>query len=222
VVIIGRNIFQDEGASGLRWDDSAYAVSFTYPSRGGQRTVWLENAFSLAFRLDLARRFGLGGVSIDDASQNPVAPSVWEVLRNYAETGSVNLVQPNGVVLRPTWQIQAGSSEPTQKGNVVWRAPTQPGAYDVALVVSDGIIRAMQKIVLEVQGPGGTPGPNQTGTPSPTGTPRPPGAFSTPQPQATNTPVPPTSTPRPATPTEPPAPTSTPTPPPAPTATPNR
>jgi spore germination protein YaaH len=179
VVIVGKNIFQDDGATGLRWDDGAFAVSFSYPGRGGQRTVWLENSLSLAFRIDLARRFGLAGVAVDNIAVDPLAADMWEPLQNYADTGNVNLVAPNGVLLRPTWSVQAGSSEPNAKGNVVWRAPAQPGNYDVTLVISDGVMRASQKIVLTVGSPapagtpaaGGTPAPGATGTPRPASTP---------------------------------------------------
>ena len=158
VVIVGKNIFTDDSASGLRWDDDAFAVSFSYPGRGGQRTVWLENSLSLAFRLDLARRHGLGGVVVDDVSLEPEAADVWEPLRSYVETGTVRLVQPNGVLLRPVWQLQAGRNEPNTKGNLIWQAPTQPGFYDISLIVSDGVIRAAQKIILEVK-PGATSSP---------------------------------------------------------------
>jgi hypothetical protein len=151
VVIVGKNIFQDDGASGLRWDDQADAVSFQYPGRGGQRTVWLENSLSLAFRLDLAHRYGLGGIAIDDVSSNPALPAFWEPLRTFADSGTVNLVQPNGVLLRPTWSVQAGNPQPENKGNLVWTAPTQPGTYDIELIVSDGVIRAAQKISLVVK-----------------------------------------------------------------------
>jgi spore germination protein YaaH len=170
VVIVGKNIFQDDGASGLRWDDQALAVSFAYPGRGGQRTVWLENSFSLTFRLDLVRRFGLGGVTVDDISANPAAPAVWDTLRLFGDTASVPLAQPNGVMLRPSWQIQAGSSEANAKGEVIWRAPAQAGAYDVSLIVSDGVIRAMQKITLNV-GTAASPTPSVTATPRASTTP---------------------------------------------------
>ena len=94
VVVVGKNIFQDDGASGVRWDETASAVSFTYPGRGGPRTVWLENTLSVAFKLDLARRFNLGGVVIDDITQDSGAPQVWELLRGFSETGNVQLVAP--------------------------------------------------------------------------------------------------------------------------------
>jgi hypothetical protein len=173
VVVVAKNMFQDEGATGLRWDEGAYAVSFAYPGRGGQRTVWLENSFSLAFKLDLARRYGLGGVAIEDVSLNPQAASYWEPLRTYAEAGSVALAQPNGTLLKPVWLAQAGSTEPNAKGNVVWKAPAQPGAYDLSLVISDGVTRAAQKIVLDVRPPGATPVPSPTPRPGAAPTARP-------------------------------------------------
>ncbi len=157
VVIVGKNIFQDDGASGMRWDSDAFAVSFSYPGLGGPRTVWLENSLSLAFRLDLARRYGLAGVAVSDVSQNAEAATFWEPLRAFSETGKVGLSQANSVVLRPSWQIQAGSSDAEAKGNIVWKAPAQPGTYEVALIVSDGVIRAMQTVSLEVRTPGATP-----------------------------------------------------------------
>ena len=201
VVIVGKNIFQDDGASGLRWDDSAFAVSFSYPGRGGQRTVWLENGLSIAFKLDLARRYGLGGIAIDDVSGDPMLAQIWEPLRTYAESGNVGLTQPNSILLRPVWQVQAGSSEVGNKGNIVWRAPAQPGSYDVSLIVSDGVIRAAQKIVMEVRAPGAsgtpvaspaaarTPRPAGSGTAGPTATRPPQGATVAPVASATQRPA---------------------------------
>lgn len=171
VVIVGKNIFQDDGASGLRWDAEAFAVSFTYPGRGGPRTVWLENALSVAFRIDLARRYGLGGVAVDNVSLDPRLAAIWQPLREYLETGGIRLAQPNGVMLRPTWQAQAGQTEAGTQGNLVWKAPAQPGAYDISLIVSDGVIKAYQKIVLTVQSPGATPAPTAAGTRAPGTTP---------------------------------------------------
>jgi spore germination protein YaaH len=174
VNIVGRNIYQDDGASGIRWDEKAFAVSFSYPGSGsgGQRTVWFENSLSLAFRLDFARRLGLGGVHVDDISLNPQGPSFWEPLSRYVESGRAPLSQPNGVLLRPVWNAPAGAIEPGQNGNVIWKAPAQAGVYDVSLVISDGVVRATQKVVLDVR-QAQTPAPSSTGTPQPGASPTP-------------------------------------------------
>lgn len=150
VVIVGTNIYRDDGASGIQWDDNAFAVSFSYPGIGGQRTVWLENTLSLAFRLDLARRNGLAGVAIADISSDASLPAYWGPLQAFSESGEAPLVKANTHFLEPTWQIQAGSQETETAGNIIWKAPAQPGSYEVALVVSDGVIRAMQSITLQV------------------------------------------------------------------------
>lgn len=150
VAIVGKNIYQDDGATGISWDQGAYAVTFAYPGRGGQRTIWMENSLSLAFKLDMVRRNNLGGVAFENIAEDPGAPDVWNLVSGFAESGTVSLVAPNSVMLRPTWQAQAGSTDQGQKGNIVWRAPAQPGAYDITLTVSDGVIRAQQKVVLQV------------------------------------------------------------------------
>ena len=149
-VLVGKNIFEDDGATGLRWDETAFTVSFSYPEVGGQRTVWLENILSLAFRIDLAQRFNLGGIAVDDISLDSAAPDIWALLSAYSDTLKVDLVAPNEVLLRPTWQIEAGASDAGSRGNVVWTAPDEPGTYELSLIVSDGVIRAQQDIVLEV------------------------------------------------------------------------
>ena len=150
VVIVGTNLYRDDGASGLQWDDNAFAVSFSYPDLGGQRTVWLENSLSVAFRLDLARRNGLAGVAVADIGADSSLPAYWQPLQTFAEAGEVPLSRANSTLLTPRWQIQAGSQETESAGNIIWKAPAQPGSYDVSLVVSDGVIQAMQSITLQV------------------------------------------------------------------------
>jgi hypothetical protein len=159
VVIVGRNIFEDDGASGLMWDEQAQAVAFDYPARGGTRTVWLENSLSIAFKLELAARFGLGGVAITDASDNPAQADFWDPLRTYSESGAIQPAAANSTMLRPSWEVQAGDPQPESKGNLVWTAPAQPGVYDVTLIVSDGVIRAARSIELQVQAPAPAPSP---------------------------------------------------------------
>ncbi len=169
VVIVGRNIFEDDGASGLVWDDQANAVSFDYPGRGGTRTVWLENSLSLAFKLQLAAKYGLGGVVISDVSDTTGKADFWEPLRVYSASGEIQPASANSTMLRPEWEVQAGNPQPESKGNLVWTAPQQPGSYEVTLIVSDGVIRASRSIELEVQAP--APGTGSTPTTTPDTTP---------------------------------------------------
>jgi hypothetical protein len=150
VTIVGPNIYQDEGASGVFWDDEALAVSFSYPGEGGARTVWIENGFSIAFKLDLARRFQLGGVAVDDVSLAAAGPDIWSPIQELAESGKVTLVKPNGTLLKPYWEASEGALDGGAKGAVAWTAPA-PGTYEVTLVVSDGVVRVGQRLSLEVK-----------------------------------------------------------------------
>ena len=156
VVIVGRNIFQDDGASGIEWDDQAKAVSFQYPGLGGTHTVWMENSLSLAFKLQLASKYGLAGVAISDVSDTQGKADFWEPLRVYSGSGEVQPASANSVMLRPEWEVQAGDPQPESKGNLVWTAPAQPGTYQITLIVSDGVIRASRSLQLEVQAPAPT------------------------------------------------------------------
>jgi len=150
ITIVGPNIYQDEGASGLYWDDEALAVTFSYPGEGGARSVWIENSFSVAFKLDLARRFQLGGIAVDDVSLAAAGPDIWAPIQELAESGEVTLVRPNGPLLKPHWETSDGALDGGAKGAVNWTAPA-PGTYEVTLVVSDGVVRVGQRLSLEVK-----------------------------------------------------------------------
>ncbi|MCC6236915.1 MAG: hypothetical protein IT299_04990 [Dehalococcoidia bacterium] len=136
-------------ASGLRWDDNARSVVFQYEGRGGQRTVWLENRFSLAFRLDVAGRYGLGGAVVAGAAADDGLPEVWGTVAQFVAEGRTTLEQPYGPYLQPAWRASAGHIE-GNGGLVTWRAPGEPGVYDITLVVSDGVVFVGQQISLRV------------------------------------------------------------------------
>ena len=142
-----------EGASGLHWDDQARAVTFSYAGRGGKRTVWISNQFSAAFRLELAQRYGLGGVAIDNVSQEAGGADVWAPIQQLSDTGSLALVRPNGQLFTPVWSASDGALSTANGATTTWTAPTQPGSYDIVLVVSDGVIRGGQQVTLDVVPP---------------------------------------------------------------------
>ncbi len=147
----GLNLAEELGGSGLHWDDSARSVAFAYTGAGGARTVWIANVFSEAFRLDLARRYQLGGVSVDDVSERAATANIWPLLQQYGEAGNVTLAKPNGELLEPRWQVSAGSLESDAGSRVTWRLPAEPGSHTLTLIVSDGVVRMGQQLLVAVQ-----------------------------------------------------------------------
>lgn len=173
VAITGMNIDRDAGNTGLRWDEQARAVSFGYAGRGGPRTVWIENRFSAAFRLDLARRFGLGGVTVAQGAQDDTLPDLWNVVARFVEEGRSTLELPYGPYLQPEWLPTEGLIEGDgAKGSVTWRAPERPGVYTIRLVVSEGTVFVGQEIAIRV-GDATRAEPVPSGTATGTATPRP-------------------------------------------------
>jgi len=153
VKLTAQNLAQSAGASGMHWDDTARAVTFSYPGRGGKRTVWIANEFSTAYRLDLAQRFGLGGVVINDVAEASGAADVYAAVAQLADSGSISLTQPNGALLTPAWEASDGTLDAKSGESVTWTAPAAPGTYEVTLIVSDGVVRASQKLALDVAAP---------------------------------------------------------------------
>ncbi|MYI82004.1 MAG: hypothetical protein F4056_01360, partial [Chloroflexi bacterium] len=151
VAVAAVNIDREAGNSGLFWDDGARAVSFVYSGRSGPRSVWLENRFSAAFRLDLAARLDLGGVVVAGAAPSELLPDLGGLVSSFAEGGSVNLELPYGPYLDPEWSASDGVVEGGgSKGVIVWRAPDREGAYDITLVVSDGTVFVGRRMVMHV------------------------------------------------------------------------
>jgi hypothetical protein len=150
VQLVAANVSEAEGASGLHWDDAARSVTFSYPGRGGKRTVWISNAFSAAFRLELARRYELGGIVVDDVSVEGGGADVWSPIQQVSDTGELTLSRPNGELFAPVWSSAEGTISPAVGDAVTWVAPPAPGTYTVTLIVSDGVVRAGQQVSLDV------------------------------------------------------------------------
>jgi hypothetical protein len=156
--LLAQNLAGETESSGMYWEDTSRSVLFSYPGPGGYRTVWLANVFSEGFRIDLARRYGLAGIAVEDVGAHASGvSSIWPVVQQYAATGEADLAKPNSDLLDPAWEATGGTLQ-TSAGNVVtWQAPAEPGSYAATLIVSDGVIRAGQQITLEVAAPVAAP-----------------------------------------------------------------
>ena len=113
--------------------------------------MWIENALSVPFKLDLVDRFDLGGIAVDDVSDSVGANDIWPVISEFLDTGQASLAKANGSLLVPSWQADGGNLESGEEGSVTWVAPDEPGTYNVTLIVSDGVMRVAQRIALTVQ-----------------------------------------------------------------------
>lgn len=179
VTLRASGITDERSGGALRWDDGARSVAFSTGNGATGRAVRIENRFSAGFRLDLAARFGLGGAVMDQARSDETLGDLWDVTAAFAQ-GELALSRPFGPYLVPCWTtIGGGSIDGAREcwkseggaGQVVWRAPSQPGAYTVRLVVSDGTVFVGQETSLRVSAESRTPTPTATARPGSTATP---------------------------------------------------
>ncbi|MFQ5886578.1 MAG: hypothetical protein ACE5II_05015, partial [Anaerolineae bacterium] len=68
------------GSRGINLDEEVGAYWYTYvDEKGAEHTLWLENAASIAHKLELAARFNLGGVALQDLLEEGNDERIWEV-----------------------------------------------------------------------------------------------------------------------------------------------
>ncbi|MGI8927109.1 MAG: glycosyl hydrolase family 18 protein [Tepidiformaceae bacterium] len=161
--VVGKNIDKSENLSGVLWDPQTATVAFTYKDNGG-RTVWIENVFSVGFKLEYVSRHGLGGLAIEDASDNVYLGNIWPAIAPFLN-GQALLLQPHPADLQPRWSAQKGQLEDTKKGLVKWTTPAEAGTYTVTLTLSDGVSQFENEIAVIVQ-------PREARTPAASPTPR--------------------------------------------------
>jgi spore germination protein YaaH len=187
VTITGDNIYRQTGASGIKWDDETASVTFRYRTDDETRTVWVENVFSVGFKLELVQAFRLGGIAIEDVSEGSGGADIWPAVDSLVRGGLAHLERPNSDNLRPEWTASGGTLEaPGTGGAATWIPPEEGGTCEISLIVSDGVTRVGRRLTLEVQAtatptptpeetptliPEETPTPEETETATPEGTP---------------------------------------------------
>jgi len=169
VEVAGANIDKKENLTGVFWQPESACVTFTYKGGGGTggRTVWIENYFSIGFKLEFINRYKLGGVGVEDASNNELLGNIWTALVPFITSGQPVLMQPNAKDLQPLWRVTAGTFEDTGKGSIKWATPAEPGNHFVYLTLSDGVSLFESEISVSIAAKPTTPSP--TGSPTPVG-----------------------------------------------------
>ena len=176
VRLVAENLDESEGATALHWDNESSTVAFQL---GGtdRRTIYIENSYSVGFKLELVQAYGLGGVAISDGSAESDVANLWGRVNELVVTSTVALRRPSDTMLQPIWQAPDGGDLGAGAGTeATWIAP-QNGTYNIVLVVSDGDRRFGQQIPIQVnESDEPSPSPIETfapETPEPTETPTP-------------------------------------------------
>jgi len=179
---------------GMQYLEGAYTYWFTHQDERGEHTIFLENAESIAHKLELARAFNLQGVMVEGLLDEGCDERVWEALSQYAAAQPCS-IQSQFAIL---WQVANTQGEvmaeevcPLDDPTFSWTVP-QAGEYIISYAISDDGGQTASVVGGEALLVALAPTP----TPTPIPTPVP----------ATPTPTPPSST----------APTSTPAPTPVP------
>ncbi len=175
VKVVAKNLDEGEGASPLRWSNEAAAVSFALGGTERKR-IFIENSFSVAFKLELVQAYGLGGIAVADASSQSDVADVWPAVNQLVQSATLSLARPNDATLLPVWQAEGGDLGAGAGTTATWIAP-DAGTYNIVLVVSDGERRFGRKLPVEVK-KGNQPSPTplitfapETPTPTPTAVP---------------------------------------------------
>ena len=150
VRLVAKNLDEGEGASPMRWNADSLTASFALGGTDRKR-IFIENTFSAAFKLELVQAYGLGGIALSDGSAEADVANLWTGVNDFIRTATVNLLRPSDSMLLPIWQAPDGGTLAAGAGTTAtWTAP-DAGQYNVVLVVSDGVRRFGQAIIVGVQ-----------------------------------------------------------------------
>jgi hypothetical protein len=178
VRLVAKNQDESEGATPMTWDTSALTVSFAL---GGteRRRIYIENSYSVSFKLELVQAYALGGVSVADGSAQSDVSNIWPTVKALVDSATVTLIRPNDAMLKVAWESDdANISADAGATGATW-IPRAAGEVKIRLIASDGERRFAQELTASVGQGGATPsvspiesfGPSATASPTPTATP---------------------------------------------------
>lgn len=179
--------------------EGAHTYWFTHQDESGEHTIFLENAESIAHKLELARAFNLKGVTVKGLLEEGSDERVWEALSQYAAALPLTIESQFAIL----WQVTDAEGELVTEEvcslddpTFSWTVP-KAGEYTISYAISDdggetasvvgghALLVALAPIPTPTPTP--TPAPRERGTATPTPSPLP---STAPTPTPTPTPVP--------------------------------
>ena len=158
VTLVAPNLSKDRKGSGIRWDEEANASTFSFEKDGKLISVWLEDQFSVPFKMQLVRKYKLGGVAVLDVSTDALQADIWSSIRSAVDGGTIRLLKPNPALFQPAWEIvdpngaavPSSTLQPQGDGATLWQIPDTAGTYTATLIVSNGDMRVGQNVRISV------------------------------------------------------------------------
>jgi len=180
VKLVAKNQDESEGATPMTWDNDALTVSFALGGTERKR-VYIENSYSVSFKLELVQAYALGGVAVADGSAQSDVANIWPTVKSLVESATVSLVKPNDSMLKVAWESDDNNISADAGATSATWIPRAAGEIKVRLIASDGERRFAQELKVNVGQGGPTPtvvpiesfGPSPTPSPSPVATPTP-------------------------------------------------
>jgi len=114
------------------WDDMTGRYRYSYlDDQGLERTVYIENADSLSYKLDLLRRYNISDISLMIPDSGDVDPNIWSVLLQF-QNGEGLPFSPGPLavlynVYTPNNELVANEARPLEENMMVFRSPVDSG-----------------------------------------------------------------------------------------------
>ncbi len=172
-----------QASTGIQFDAPSGTYWFAYlDSNNLQHTVYLENAASIARKLQFVAQYNLRGVAVQNLLSDTNDAQIWSVIRKFLDL----VIPPVESQYSVVWQVknQDGGviaeeivdlSQPTYR----WTAPEAGGSYEVAAAISSSgdsavaVPRGSVALLVATPTPVPTPTPLPTPTPEASPTPEP-------------------------------------------------
>ncbi len=173
------NVETQRPVSPLQFDEELFQYWYKYlDDQGKERTVWIENAASLARKLEITDKFNIAGVTTQHLLSGDADPAIWDVLRAYQGAEQVSVSPADYSV---TWVVVDSQGNVVTQGElpigshtIQVKAP-EKGDFRVQATLRQGnfIVGEPSEVQLAVATPTPTVTPVPTATPTPTPTPTP-------------------------------------------------
>lgn len=172
-----------QASTGIQFDANSGTYWFAYLDRNNaQRTVYLENAASIARKLQFVAQYNLRGVAVQNLLNENNDAQIWVVIRKFLDL----VIPPVESQYTVVWQVQnqdggvvAEATADLSNPNYQWTAPEAGGNYEVAAAISSSedvsaaVPRGSVAVLVATPTPTPSPTPLPTPTPEPTATPEP-------------------------------------------------